>query len=621
MDKEKDKMKQNSKRYILLGVLLLWSFILLAQVDFKLNAPEYVHEGERFKISFTVNEEPDRAVNLPQFEGFQVLMGPSVYSSSSISVVNGKMTSNKSFVYSYVLLAEKKGKFTIPAVSVTVNGKMYDSSPKTIEVLEGSPEEATQNNVPQQNQNAGTNRPTTLSKNKGDNFFVKVLLSKNKLYPNEYTVATLKLYTRYGGISDVQINPPAFTGFLSKEIPNSGQNQFSQENINGVIYNTAVISKYVLFPQRSGKLTIDDFSINAVAQQRVSSGRSIFDDFFGGNVQQFKVEAKNPTTTVEVIPLPANKPTSFTNAVGNFDISSDLSTDSVATNEAVTLKITIKGNGNLQMIKAPNIQFSPDLEVYAPKSNTNTGITAGGMNGNISFEYLIIPRQAGTFTIPGVTFSYFEPETKSYKEKKTQDYTLKVEGTGQSTSNTEAISRYQNNRQDVTELGSDIKYIKTKKPNFKQKDYYFWNSLFFWLLFIGIPLLAFLYYFIVKTQRSRSADVVKNKSKRANKVAIKKLKTAKKSLEENNKEKFYTHTLEALWGFVSDKLHLPTSQLNKDNIYQLLKRQNVPEDIIENYIKTLNDCEMAQYAPISSVNMEESYQNAIHIISKLEENI
>lgn len=615
-------MRQNSTKYTLLGLLLLWSFLLQAQVDFKLNAPEYVKQGERFKISFTINEKPQQDIDLPQFQGFQLLMGPSVFSSSSINVVNGKVTTNKSFTYSYILLATEKGKHTIPTASVVVDGKTYESAAKTIEVLEGNT--ATSSNNTQQNTQHSSNTDTaTPSTNKAENFFVRVLLSKSNVYPNEYLVATIKLYTRYGGISNVAIDPPSFKGFLSKEIPNSAQNQFLQENIKGAIYNTAVIGKYVLFPQRSGKLVIDDFSINALAQQRVSSGRSIFDDFFGGNVQQFKVSAKNPAVTVNVLPLPANKPSSFTNAVGNFSISSNLSADSIAVNEAVTLKITLKGNGNLQMQKAPQLNLSPDLEVYDPKTSNNLGITSAGMNGSITFEYLIIPRQPGIFTLPSVDFSYFNPTTKSYQRKQTQSYTLTVaKGNGQIVTGVQQpISRYQNNQQDVTALGNDIKYIKTNTPKFSKKENYFWNSLIFWLLLLGIPFFAVGYYLLARKRKERSADILGNKSKRANKVAIKRLKTAKKSLEQNKKETFYTHTLEALWGFVSDKLHLPTSQLNKDNVQELLKEHSIAEETVQEYLAILNECEMAQYAPVNSVNMKSSYQKAVTIISRLEQNI
>lgn len=615
-------MKQSSKRYSLLGILLLWSIMLWSQVDFKLNAPEYVRQGERFKISFVVNEKPEGSIDLPELQGFQLLMGPSVFSSSSVNIVNGKMTSSKSFTYSYILFAEQKGKFTIPAASIKVDGKTYNSASKTIEVLEGNAQTPQNNNNAQQARRNSRDAATNISQNKGDNFFVRVLLSKSKAYPNEHIVATLKLYTRYGGISEVAINKPSFKGFLSKEIPNSGQSQFSQENIKGTIYNSAIISKYVLFPQRSGKFVIDDFSIEAVARRRVNRGQSIFDDFFGNNIEQFRVKAKNPAVNINALPFPTGKPASFTNAVGKFSINSTLSADSVATNEAVTLKVIIKGNGNLQMLKAPKLKFSPDLEVYEPKTTNNSGITTTGMNGSTTFEYLIIPRQPGNFTLPAVHFSYFDPVAKKYVQKQTQTYSLKVgKGTSQTTGTGQAVSRFQTNQQDVAAIGNDIKYIKTSQPTFSPKGYYVWNSLFFWLCILGIPFITIIYYLFTKKQQARSADVLGNKSKRANKVAIRKLKTAKKSLEQNEKENFYAHTLEALWGFVSDKLHIPTSQLNKDNIEQLLEEQKVPNENIEEYIATLNECEMAQYAPSSSVDMRSCYQKAIAIISKLEENI
>ncbi len=550
-------------------------------------------------------------------------MGPSTSQSTNIRMVNGSFTKTSNYTYSYIFLAEKEGKFTIPAVSMEFEGKIYKTKPQLIEVLKGNVPQNQQNarqNTPQRTQNIGTPQP---SQNAKQNFFVRVLLNKNTAYPNEAIVATLKLYTRYAGISDVALNAPSFKGFLSKEIPNSGSSRFTQENINGAIYNTAVINKYVLFPQRSGKLVIDDFSIDAVAQNGAGRAQSIFDEVFGNSmVQRFRVSAKCPPKTVNVLPLPANKPSSFTNAVGNFSISSNLSTDSIAVNEAVTLKIKVRGKGNLQMLKAPKLQLSPDLEVYDPKINNKTGITAGGMNGSISYEYLIIPRQPGVFEIPAVAFSYFNPVTKKYEQKSTSSYTLKVKGQkGTALSADSSIARFQHNRQDVTNLGNDIKYIKTDSPNFQKKNAYFWNSLLFWVLFLGLPLLALLYYFLIRNKESRSADTMGNKSKRANKVAIKRLKIAKKSLENNEKEAFYNHVLDALWGFVSDKLHLPTSQLNKDNVEQLLHEKGVAAEDIASYMETLNDCEMAQYAPVDSVDMQGSYQKAISIISKLEQNL
>lgn len=616
-------MDNKLKKYSIVSILLLWSFTLFAQVDFRLEVPKYAKQGQRIRATFVLNEKPDEDIQLPQIKGLRLLMGPSVSHSTSIEIRNGKVKNNSTHLYSYIFLAEQKGKFTIPAVSATIDGKTYETKPKTIEVLENDIPVANQTHRQQtQRQAQQPTRRTTLAKNEKENFFVRVLLSKNKAYPNEHIVATLKLYTRYHSIAEPSINPPSFKGFLSKEIPNSSQNQFVQENINGKIYNTVVIGKYMLFPQRAGKLTIDDFSVDAVAGVR-TRGRDIFDEFFGNaGMQQFRVSAKNPATSITVLPFPTNAPNSFTNAVGKFNLQSTLNTDSVAVNEAVTLKIKLTGNGNLQMQKAPKLALSPDLEVYDPKTANHSKITSGGMQGNISFEYLIIPRQAGVFEIPAVPFTYFNTQTHRYQTLHTQAYTLKVaNGKGQTALSGQAISHYQKNKQEVAVLGDDINYIKVKQPVFRQKDAYFWNSLPFWVLLLAFPLLAICYYIFVQNRQKNATNTLKNKSKRANKVAIKRLKTAKKSLENAEKEAFYTHTLDALWGFVSDKLHLPTSKLNKDNVEQLLHEKGVSTELIADYMATLNDCEMAQYAPLASADMQSSYENAITIISKLEEKL
>lgn len=600
-------------------LLLMISTSLFSQVEFTLEAPNFVKEGERFRISFNLNEKP-KNISLPNIEGFQILMGPSVSQSSSYSYVNGQMSSSKSYTYSYILLAEKKGKFTIPAISTSVEGKTYTTEPHEVEVLENNSQAPQTPTSTRQQQRQQT---TTPSSNKSDNFFVRVLVSKSKLYPNEHLIATQKLYTRYGGISNVNIDPPTFKGFISKEIPNSQQSEFQQENVNGTIYNTVVIGQHVLFPQQEGKLVIEGFKAGALAQQRISGGQSIFDDFFGNNVQQFRVEAASPKVNIDVIPLPPNKPIGYSGAVGKFTVSTSLNVDSVAVNEAVTFKLTIKGNGNLQMLKAPRLAFPPDLEVYEPKVNHNSGITRSGMNGSVTYEYLIIPRHSGAYEVPSTTFSYFDPTTKQYKEEKTNSYTLKVSKGigGETTTNQAAIVNFQNKQQSVTDLGNDIRYIKTKQPSIKQKSVLFFNSTYYWFLLIIIPLIFSFIIWLGKNYKAKRADTLSNKSRRANKVAIGRLKTAKKSLLSNEKEAFYNHTLVALWGFVSDKLHLPLSQLNKENIAQLLQDKDVPAELTTQYLKILNTCEMAQYAPVASVEMDKDYREAIDIISRLEEKL
>lgn len=602
--------------------LLFSSTNVFSQVKFTLEAPKFVKQGERFRISFNLNEKPESNISLPNIEGFQVLMGPSISQSSSYQYVNGQMSSSKSYIYSYILFAEKQGKFTIPAVSTSVEGETYTTQPHEIEVLEGNAQMPQQPAKAGQQQQQQNQQRATPSGNKSDNFFVRVHISKSALYPNEHLIATQKLYTRYGGISNVNIDPPTFKGFISKEIPNSQQSEFQQENINGTIYNTVIIGQHVLFPQREGKLVIDGFKAEALAQQRISRGQSIFDDFFGNNVQQFRVDATSPKVTVQVKPLPPNKPLGYNGAVGKFNIATSLNTDSVAVNEAITFKMTIRGNGNLQMLKAPKIEFSPDLEVYDPKVSHNSGITRSGMNGSVTYEYLIIPRHAGTYEIPSTTFSYFDPSTAQYKQQKTDSYTLKVsKGVDTDATPTQAIVNFQNKQQNVADLGNDIKYIKTKRPNLKEKGHLFFNSTYYWLFLLVIPFVFGIILWLGQSYKAQKADTLSNKSKRATKVAIRKLKTAKKSLQNNEKEAFYNHTLVALWGFVSDKLHLPLSELNKENITQLLQAKDVPMELTTQYLKILDTCEMAQYAPVTSVAMDKDYAEAVEIISKLEEKL
>lgn len=620
------QMKKMIQKIAIFSIVFLglMGIIHAKEVNFEINTPQFVKQGERFKITFSLNEKPENNIQLPPLEQVQVLFGPSISSSTSIEIINGDMKSQKSYTYSYILLALKEGKIKIPEVSATIKGTTYKTKATTIEVVKNN----AQTTVPSQQsqrQSQSQRRQTAIpsTEKNTNNFFVRVHLNKNTAYPNEHIIATLKLYTRYAGISNVDMNTPSFKGFISKEIPNSGQNQFIQENINGTIYNTVVIAKYVLFPQQSGKIIIDDFSVNALAQQRTHSAQSIFDDFFGNNVQQIRVNAKSPKITVSVHSLPANPPTDFHGGIGNFILSSSMTSDSVAVNEAVTFKIKIKGNGNLQMLKAPKLELSPDLEVYDPKITNNNGISTSGMNGTVSYEYLIIPRHPGIYKIPPIAFSYFNPQTKNYKTDYTKAYTIKAgKANVQENNNTApAITRYQNTQQDVTSLGNDIKYIKTTLPKMQNKDEYLYKNLIFRLFLLGIPLLFIIYLIFHKNYKKQTADTLNNKSRKANKIAIKRLQIAQKSLRNNEKEAFYTHTLDALWGFVSDKLHLPLSQLNKENITEHLQKRTISEDIISEYLRILNECEMAQYAPDSSADMNSNYQKAVTIISKLEQKL
>ncbi len=612
------------KKIVFLLLFSISSIALLAQVKLEAKAPQFVKVGERFKVVFSLNSKPEAVIEMPRTEDFQILYGPSRSSSSSIQIINGQTTSTSSYTYSYVLLAEQEGTFTIPAATTVVGGNSISSNSLTIEVLPADSQTTPApqgGNSNQYNQGQGQNQATTPSQNSAKNFFARVQVSKSSLYRDEHLIVTTKLYTRYGGISNLQIlQAPSFNGFLSHEIPNSSDNAFRQENIDGVIYNTAVLRKYVLFPQKSGELTIDPMEVVANAQERVTSGHSIFDQFFGGQVQTREVHTKTSPIKINVKPLPGGRPAGFSSGVGNFQINASLDKDSVASNEAITLKVQVKGNGNLKVISPPKFEFDPSLEVYDPKVDQNTGISTTGMSGSITYEYLIIPRRAGNYTIPATTFSYFDPKSGTYKEQRIPEFRFGVSKSEGEEDYAPAGSQYSNvQQQDVQVFGNDIQFIKTTPLQTRAKNNFFFGSSLYWLLFGGLLLLFALGCMLSRKRNLSQNDLVKVKSKRATKIAIKRLKIANKSLKAQDSKLFYPQVLDALWGFASDKLSISLSELNKDNITELLIAKEVPQEDIERYVKVLNQCEFAQYAPSSAGNqMSEVYKEAIDAISNIE---
>ena len=435
----------------------------------------------------------------------------------------------------------------------------------------------------------------------------------------EHVVATIKVYTRLNiaGFGDSKF--PSFNGFLSQEIPTSGQISLQRENVNGTIYNAGVIRKLILFPQHTGNITIDPFELECIIRQRRSSGnRGFFDDFFD-NHQDIRVPRKSKPLTIRVKDFPSNKPSSFDGAVGKFKLSATIDKDSVQANDAVTLKVKVSGNGNLKLINPPEFDFPADFEVYDPKTNQNLKNTAKGTSGSTTFEYLIIPRHAGNYEIPPVDFSYFDPKAKIYRTRSTPKFDIKV-GKGSGDASATVISSF--SKEDVKFIGKDIRFIKTNVFTPRIKGEVFFGTMNFYLGYI-IPFVLFILAFVFNRKRIKeNADVARVKNKRANRVAMKRLKAASASLKAKQKEQFYDEILKALWGYTSDKLNLPLSDLNKENITEILQGKAVEQELTDEFLSILDTCEFARYAPSSgSSEMDELYAKTMETITKLEKSI
>lgn len=598
-------------------------FLLLAglqsaagnEVNFVAAAPDVVVSGDQFRLTFTVNTQKVKDFRAPSIKGFEVLMGPSRSSQNSTQIINGKVSSSSSITYTYILMAGKEGTYNIPAASIVADGETKISNSLQIKVLPADDASASS----AQGGSASSSRSQAVgSKITDKDLFITASASKTKVYEQEAILLTYKVYTvvdlrqLYGDMPDLK-------GFHTQEVELPAQKTFSLEHYNGRNYNTTVWRQYVLFPQQSGTMEIPSITFEGVVAQRINSGDP-FDAFFNGGTNYVEIKKKivTPKLKINVAALPS-KPADFSGAVGTFTMASSINSKSAKTNDAVTIKLTVTGTGNMKLIGTPEVKFPQDFEVYDPKIDNQFNLTREGLSGSKTYEYLAIPRHAGKFTIPAVSFTYFDLKTKTYKTLKSEEYVINVEkGQG----NADQVIADFTNKESVKMLGNDVRYIKRGATQFAQRGDYFYGTTAYWMWYI-IPFVLFVGVILMyRKQAMDNANTAKMKTKKANKVAVKRMKLAGKLLSENKKNEFYDEVLKALWGYISDKLSIPVSQLSKDNIEQELSRYGVNEELVKAFINVLNDCEFARYAPgDENEAMDKVYTASIEIISKMENSI
>ena len=599
------------KLIIILMALIAYSTQMLAdKVAFTASAPDAVVVGDQFRLSYTVTTQKVKDFRAPSIKGFDVLMGPSRSQQSNTQIVNGNVTSTSSITFTYILMANNAGEYTIPGASIVADGDQMVSNSVRIKVL---PQD-------QGDSNSSSSSSTHSSSGTGvsnQDLFITASASKTNVYEQEAFVLTYKIYTRESNLQLNNAKLPDFKGFHSQEIEMTTNARWTPEHYQGRNYYTTVYRQFVLFPQQSGKLYIDPAQFQMTVGKPVQSDDP-FDAFFNGgsNVIEIKKSISTPKIAINVNPLPAGKPADFSGGVGEFNISSSINNKELKTNDAITIKLVISGTGNLKLISNPEIKFPDDFEVYDPKVDNQVRLTREGLTGNKVIEYLAIPRHAGTYKIPGVSFSYFDIRSKSYKTLKTEEYVINVEkGAG----NADQVIANFTNKEDLKVLGEDIRYIKQNEVTLQPKGSFFYGSMTYWLFYI-IPALAFIIFFIIyRKQAAENANVAKMRTKKANKVATKRMKLAGKLLSENKKDAFYDEVLKALWGYISDKLNIPVSRLSKDNIEEKLRNHGVNEELIKEFLNALNDCEFARFAPgDENQAMDKVYSSSIEVISKME---
>lgn len=599
------------KNKILLIALMLFSAFASGAAEperFTASAPSTVIVDKPFQLVYTVNAT-GKDLKVPEFTNFEVLAGPFESRSSSYQVINGKASSSLSISYTFTLQGLKTGTYSVPPASIMVDGQKHSSNGLSIKVLPDDGSDAAGSSAAQSG--ASTAKITN------DKIFIRTNISKSSVYEQEPVVVTYKLYTLADVAGMNNMKMPDFNGFLKQELDQSQNKQLSYENFNGKNYGTIVLYQVLLYPQRTGDITIDKASFEAVIRvQNKTQVRSIFDDFFDSytNVNKALVA---PAVKVKVYPLPGVKPAGFSGTVGQLSMSSTISATQVKANEAVTLKVVISGSGNMKLIKNPDIELPEGFEIYDPKVNNNFKTTTSGVSGTKTIEYLFIPRNAGDFEIPAAEFVYFDLQEKTYKTLRTPVYNLKVsKGEGGES----VVSGNYVNKEDVKQLGKDIRFIETKPFKLTKKTEPVFGTVEGWILYL-IPLLVALFlFFVLKRKALENSNIEFVRNKKANKQAQKRLKMAQKLLNEGKKDKFYEEVLKAVWSYLSDKLAIPAASLTKERVEAELTEKGVNADAIKQFTDILNTCEFARYAPNSGQQeMGNLYAEAIEAISNLED--
>ncbi|MBP8850951.1 MAG: protein BatD [Breznakibacter sp.] len=606
------------KRILLLSFILsvFTSWISAGQVEFRANAPRQVLVNDKFQIVYTLNTEGSD-ITMPAMTDFAILMGPSTSQSSSIQIINGQMSRSVQFGFTYILKASKEGTFTIPPATVVVNGNTIQSNSVQIQVLK--------NQGASQSSAAGGGESEIVESGSAFNdedVIVKTYLSKSSVYQGEAVVATTKIYTRIGldGISDVK--QAENRDFLAQEIGSKDNNNWGYENINGKSYRVNTFDQRLLIPQKSGRLTVDPTELEFLVRQRVTrQSNSIFDDFFDGGTRTVKKRVKSAPISINVKPLPSGAPSSFSGITGELNIDASVSKTDAKTNDGITYKITLNGSGNHKFADAPKIKFPADFESYEPKVTTNIVNSAAGMKGTKVFEYLLIPRHAGNFTIPSVEFSYFNPQNGQYKTITAPGIPINVEkGVGDDTQSVTA-NRI-TSKEDLKFIGQDIRFIKQTTSPLKSGNSFLLGSFTFVFSYLVALLLLVGAYIYLKKRAHESENVHLVKKSKANKVAVKRLKTAAHFLQTKEKEKFYDEVLKALWGYLGDKLNLPLSTLSKDNASAILLQHGASQELVNSFMTILDTCEFARYAPGSgSEEMDRLYADTLETIGQIESKV
>lgn len=577
----------------------------------RVSAPSRVEAGENFRVSFkvTTQDVDDFRSGLHSTDVVEVIAGPYTSSESSFQMVNGHTSSSSSITYTYTLYAAKSGVYNIPAAHARVGGKQISSSPAKVTVVGSA--QGRGNNSPKMHEddNYQPHMRAAGSAISGRDLFIKVSANKKKVYEQEPILLTYKVYTLVD-LTQLEGKMPELTGFHTQEIPLPQQKSFHIERVNGKPYRTVTWSQYVMYPQMTGKMEIPSITFKGIVVQQ---NRSVdpFEAFFNGGSGYVEVKRNivAPSIKIDVLPLP-QKPANFSGGVGKFNISAQLNKNELKAGDPLSLRIVVGGIGNLKLIKQPVVNFPKDWDKYDPKVTDKTKLTSNGLEGNMIYDILAVPRNQGHYTIPPIELTYYDTSLNQYKTIKTQSFEIEVAKGDGSRSSVVDYSKDQ---------PKDIKDIKKGDAELHSVDNFFYGSVGY-LMSLLIPFVAFVALLVIFRKRAiDNADLVKMKGKKANKIATKRLRQANKLMLAGKSNEFYDEVLRALWGYVGDKLNMPAEKLSRENISEKLQSHNVDDNTISKFVSTIDDCEMMRFAPGDPEgNMNKTFESAMTAIMEIE---
>jgi len=600
-------------KYLILTMFALLPYLFAEGQEISVTAdyPEVVQAGEQFMVSWTINSGGGD-FSEPSFTGFYKLVGPQTSYSSSTQIINGKITSKTTYTYVYYLQALKEGKYVIPPAVISIKNKTYYSDSLRIEVIgSGS---ARQNAVAPVRSGDQEHVEET-----GDDIFVNLSLDRRNVFIGEPIGVTVKIYTRVDITGINEIKYPGFEGFLKTDLETPPLTSLQRENVNGTIYGTGIVQQFLLYPQFPGEVNIDPVQISVLIRQKTGQSDPFFGDFFSTYTTIPKAVVSKPVK-IRVNSLPGDKPDDFSGIVGKITLNSSLNKDTVNVNDAVNLKMVIAGSGNLKLANAPVMKLPADIEVYDPKVTDNLRNGIGGTTGQKTFEYLLIPRHYGDFKIPPVTYSFFNSASRQYERITTPEMHFHArKGTDQNT----GITVYGSvAKEDVQYLGKDIRFISSKPGVLKKRGNLFSSKRSFYSYYALAMILFLVILFIRREHIRRNSDLSAVRNRKAGKVAGMRLKEAEKCIKENMPDKFYEEILKALWGYLSDKLNIPVSGLNRISAVEALKQKGIDETDINNLASVIDKCEFARFAPSSSAEeAEKIYDEAARFIRLFENSL